>query len=54
MKWWRVVKAAVAVGLKLGRVKEAKRITEIVEGIDTVITEAQKPDTPATPAPKGQ
>ena len=54
MKWWNVIKVAVTVGLKLGRVKEAKRVTEIVEGIDTVITEATKPEPPATPAPKGQ
>ena len=55
MKWWRVIKVALAVGMKVGRVKEAKRVGEIVDAIDVVIAEAAKPEpTPAMPAQKGQ
>lgn len=44
MKWWRVFKVALTVGLKLGKVKEQAKITAIVDGIDTVITAATAPD----------
>ena len=54
MKWWRVLKVAIAVGMKVGRVKEKARVGEIVDAIDTVIAEATKAEPPATPAPKGQ
>lgn len=40
MNWWKVIKVALTVGLKLGRVKEAKKVTEIVAGIDEVIATA--------------
>lgn len=42
MKWWRVIKVAIAVGLKVGRVKEAQRVGEIIDAIDTVIAEAEQ------------
>lgn len=50
MKWWRVTKTAIKVGLRLGRVKEAERITQVVDGIDKVLEAATKPDAP----PKGR
>lgn len=49
MKWWKVIKVAIAVGMKVGRVKEQARVGEIVDAIDTVLAEAAKPDTPASP-----
>lgn len=49
MKWWRVLKVALTVGMAVGKVKEKKRVGEIVDAIDTVIAEAAKPDAPATP-----
>lgn len=42
-KWWKVVKVAVKVAMKVGRVKEKARVDEFIEGIDTVIKEAEKP-----------
>ena len=55
MKWWRVLKVALTVGMAVGRVKEKKRIGEIVDAIDTVIAEATKSEPPpALPVQKGQ
>lgn len=40
MNWWKVVKVAVKVGLRVGRVKEAKRVEEIVAAVDEVVAAA--------------
>lgn len=42
MKWWRVIKVALAVGMKVGRVKEAPRVNEIIDAVDVVIAAAQQ------------
>lgn len=42
-KWWKVVKVALKVGMKVGRVKEKARVGEIVDAIDAVIAEVEKP-----------
>ena len=54
MKWWRVIKAALVVGMKVGRVKEKARVGEIVDAIDAVIAEATKPDPAAADAARGK
>lgn len=54
MKWWNVLKVALAVGMKVGRVKEKARVQEIVDAVDVVIAEVEKTKAPATPATKGQ
>jgi hypothetical protein len=50
-KWWRVLKLAAKIGLKVGRVKERDRILEIGEAVETVIEAAT--ETPATTTPTG-
>lgn len=42
VRWWQVIKVALTVGMKVGRVKEKDRVGEIVSGIDTVIEEITK------------
>ena len=54
MRWWKVIKLAITVAVKVGRVKEKDRVTEIVDALDVVVTAATTPDTPAAPAQKGQ
>jgi len=42
MKWWRVVKVAVKVGLAVGKVKETKKVNQIVAAVDKVIAAVEK------------
>lgn len=42
MNWWKVVKTAVKVGLAVGKVKEAKRVEEIVDAVDKVVKTVEK------------
>jgi hypothetical protein len=42
VKWWRVIKVALTVGMKVGRVKEKARVGEIIDAVDTVIKEIEK------------
>ena len=41
MNWWNVIKVAARVGMAVGRVKEAKRVNEIIVAVDKVIKTAE-------------
>lgn len=42
MNWWKVIKTAVKVAVSVGKVKEAKRVDEIVDAVDKVVRAVEK------------